>query len=67
MAGRAAQPSDFGRLSEGDQQRYEELLRMLDRLRLGCRCEVIDGKDFTVVVGKGYATARYWLETFNLS
>lgn len=66
MASRAAQGIDFLRLPEQDRERYAAVLDTLDRLKLGCRCEMVDGKDFTITVGKGYATARFWLEHFQV-
>jgi hypothetical protein len=62
-----AAQANFDKLSEGDRQRYALLLAECDRLRLGCRCVMVGGRDFTVIVGKGYATAKFWLEAFNLT
>jgi GH18 family chitinase len=64
---RAAQLSDFERLSTQDQDRYAQLLQELERLHLGCRCEMVDGKDFTVTVASGYATPKFWLSRFGLT
>lgn len=61
MANPMPRPEQFRRLPEREQVKYGELLHALDRLSLSCRCEMVGG-DFTVVVGPGYARARYWID-----
>jgi uncharacterized protein (DUF2249 family) len=67
MAARAATSQDFEKMPLPDRERYASVLRVLDNLRLGCRVEMIDGKDFTITIGKGYATAKFWLDNFSLT
>lgn len=66
MAARAAQQRDFARLPEGDQARFVDVLHTIDRLQLSCRCEMVDGQDFTITIGSGYARAKFWMDRFNL-
>lgn len=67
MTDRVATKVDLDHLPDGDYDRYAQLLQLLDTLRLGCRCTMVGGRDFTVTVGKGYATARFWREAFGLT
>lgn len=56
----------FEHLPEHERLRYAELLRTLDRLRLGCRCEMVGGRDFHIVVGFGLATAVFWMDVLGI-
>lgn len=67
MSNRHATLVDWQKLRDNDRDRLTTLLDELDRLQLSCRCEMVDGKDFTIVVAPGYARARYWLDQYDLT
>ena len=67
MSDAVATQANFERLSDSDRDRYRQLLLECERLHLGCRCIMAGGKDFTVIVGKGLATARFWLNALDLT
>lgn len=54
----------FEHLPEHERVRYIELLHQLKRLRLGCRCEQVGGKELVIIVGYGLATAQFWLDLY---
>jgi hypothetical protein len=56
---------DFDRLHPNYQQRLAEVLRLLDRQRLSCRCEVA-GRDIHLIVATGLSSARYWMDKFGI-
>lgn len=60
-----ASAASFKHMPEHVQARYVELLRQLHRLGLGCRCELVGGKDFHITVGYGLATAQFWLDMYD--
>lgn len=55
--------SDFARLHPEVQNSMIDVLELCDERNLACRCEQ-DGRDFRVVIGRGYSSARYWLSMF---
>ena len=61
-----ARREDFVRLSHEQQENHIALLSLLDKQRQSCRCEMIGGRDFTVVVGVGYSAPRYWADKFDV-
>jgi hypothetical protein len=48
------------------QLKIAELLSYLDQNKHSCRCVMAGGRDFTVIVGAGYSSARYWADKFDL-
>lgn len=65
MMNPAATLADFRRLSEGMHAKHVQLLQILDKLRLTCRCEM-SGKDMVVVVAPALPPAAYWLNRFDI-
>lgn len=56
----------FMQQSQAQQQKIADHLSFLDRSKQSCRCVMAGGKDFTVIVGIGYSSARYWADKFDL-
>lgn len=55
--------TDFHRLPPDIQSSHMELLQFLEERRMSCRCEM-NGRDFTVIVGRGLSSAKYWLDMY---
>ncbi len=55
--------SDFARLPKDVQDAHLEVLETCERLRLSCRCEM-NGRDFTIIVGRGLSSPKYWLDSY---
>lgn len=55
--------SDFSRLPSDVQLAHIEVLRACEAGRLTCRCET-NGRDFSIVIGRGLSSARYWLDQY---
>jgi len=54
------------KLSDDQRERYTQLLQAIDRLGLPCRCELIGGHDFAVVVAPGLPLARHWADRLDI-
>ena len=59
-----AQRSDWQRLSTELIEAHRDVLHACERNNLTCRCEMI-GRDFTIVVGRGLSSAKYWLDMYD--
>lgn len=55
--------TDFARLPPDVQKSHLEILRLLERRRMSCRCEQ-NGRDFTIVIGRGLSSAKYWIDMY---
>lgn len=53
-------------LSHELQVKHALVLGILHRARLPCRCEMVGGRDFTIVVSQGLSAAKYWLDRFDI-
>lgn len=65
MAHPIARRENFLALSIEQQDNMIALLSLLDRQRQSVRCEMVGGRDFTVTVGVGYSSPRYWADKFD--
>jgi hypothetical protein len=57
----------FNNLAPHVRAKYVELLRQLDRLGLGCRCEMVEGRDFSIVVGFGLSRPQFWMDLYGVN
>jgi hypothetical protein len=57
----------FHNLAPHVRAKYVRLLRELDSLNLGCRCEMVGGRDFHIVVGFGLARPNFWLDLYEVT
>lgn len=48
------------------QNKVADHLQFLHDSKQSCRCVMVGGRDFTVIVGVGYSSARYWADKFDL-
>ena len=55
--------TDFARLPPDVQKSHIEVLQLLERRRMSCRCEQ-NGRDFVLVIGRGLSSAKYWLDMY---
>lgn len=55
--------SDFQTLPPSARDAHLRVLHLLEQLRLSCRCEMA-GRDFTIVVGRGLSSAKYWIDLY---
>jgi hypothetical protein len=56
--------TNFLNLSRALQEAYLKVLTTCDENRLSCRCEMVGGRDFTIVIAPGFSAARYWIDRF---
>lgn len=59
----AATRHDFARQKPAVQQNLLTVLEQLRELGMACRCEMV-GSDFTLIVGRGYSAAKFWIDQF---
>lgn len=57
---------DYLKQSLSQQEKIASHLSFLDRTKQSCRCVMAGGRDFTVIVGVGYSSARYWADKFDV-
>jgi hypothetical protein len=58
-----ASAADFQRLNPQLQGSIIELLQVCQRNCMTCRCELV-GRDFIIVVGRGFSSPKYWLDMY---
>lgn len=57
---------DYAALSVEQQDKFGSLLHFCRSSMLPCRCEMVGGRDFTVVVGPGLPLAQHWLDRLDI-
>ncbi len=56
----------FDKLPDHERVRYADILLRCYQLHLGVRCEVLGGREFQLTIGYGLASAKWWLDMYEL-
>ena len=48
------------------QDKFERILRECAAMNLSVRCEMIGGREFSIIIAPGLSAANYWIERFGL-
>jgi hypothetical protein len=56
----------FHQLSEKQQEGIEQVLFACRLNGLSCRCEMVGGRDFTVVIAPGLSSPQWWIDRFDI-
>lgn len=59
---RSATRMDYQQLSPEQRAAHARVLHACLESKLPCRCEVIDGREFSIVVAPGLSAAKYWID-----
>lgn len=58
--------NDFNALSLEQQRKYSDLIFYCKDNSLPCRCEMVGGKEFSVVIAPGLPLASHWINRLDL-
>ena len=63
---RMATRVDWQQLSDTAKHQYAAVIDACIKHSLSCRCEMLDGRDFSIRIAPGLSAGKYWVDRLDI-